>query len=124
MFSSRYYPYIADNGTTYAIYRDESNTEMVSSAANAKNIVSGTLGLPKGWDARNVVVQNAAGQQKTCYVLTQAEYATIVTGQSFVGTVESGVAAGTSWVCVRKNPETQRRQPVTIDTGLNDGDQP
>lgn len=124
MFSKRWYPYTADNGDTYAVYRDESNTELVSSTADAANPTAGTRPLPQGIRARYVTVQNASGQTKDCTVLTAAEYAALATGDAFSGTAESGVAAGTSWVLVRKTPEIERRQPVNIDTGLTDGDQP
>lgn len=124
MFSKRWYPYEADNGDVYGVYRDESNTELVSTTADGKSVTSGTVPLPSGWVARSVVVQNADGQQKECCVLTLAEYADISTSDAFAGTAESGVAAGTSWVVVRKNPEIQRRQPVNFDTGLKDGDNP
>lgn len=124
MFSRRWYAYTADNGDVYAVNRDESNTELVSTTADANNVTAGTKPLPKGITARSVIVQNGVGQQKECTVLTQAEYADLATGDAFSGTVESGVAAGTSWVIVRKNPELERRQPFNIDTGLNDGDQP
>lgn len=124
MFSVRWYPYEADNGDTYAVLRDESNTELVSTTADGKSVTSGQVPLPRGWRARYVTVQNADGQQKDCTVLTLAEYAAISTSDAFSGTGNDGTSTGTSWVVVRKTPELQRRQPVNFDSGLNDGDDP
>lgn len=125
MFSMRWYPYTADNGDVYAVKRDESNTELVSSTADDKVVTAGMVPLPRGIRPRSVVVSAAiTGQQKECVLLTQAEYAALSVGDTFIGTGNDGVAVATVYTLIRKNPELIRRQPVSFDTGINDGDNP
>jgi hypothetical protein len=124
MYSKRWFPYTKDDGTVVAVLRDESNTELVDSAADGLTPPSGTPPLEQGVKARYVTLQNAAGQQKDCTVLNVTQYNALSLSQAFAGTNEDGTVAGDSWVLVRKTPEISRRQPVNFDTGLTDGDQP
>lgn len=124
MYSKRWFPYTNDDGSVYAVLRDESNTELVDATADAAVAPSGTEPLPNGIKARYVTLRNAAGQIKDCTVLTTAIYNGLSLSQAFAGTNEDGTVAGDSWVLIRKTPEIARRQPVNFDTGLLDGDQP
>jgi hypothetical protein len=123
-FSKRWFPYTDDAGTVFAVLRDESNTELVSTTADTATVPAGTTPLASGITARYVTLRNADGQFKDCTVLTSAEFVAISNGDAFAGTVYDNAAAATSWVCVRKTPEIARRQPFAMDTGLTDGDNP
>ena len=124
MYSKRWYPYTSDSGIVYGIFVDESNTELVSATADGLSVPLGTTALPQGYTARNVVLQAPSGQQKTCYVLSFAEFALIGEGDIFATIGNDGLAIGTAYTCVRKNAEKRRRQPLPFDTGINDGDNP
>lgn len=125
--SLRWFRYIDDSGNPYAIFADESNTELVNPSALTTASVAGLQPLPKGVTARSVTLQDDSRNiTRTAYVLTQERYGQINNALNFLLTPLnfSGVSADTPVSTILKNPEIQRRIPRNADTGLNDGDNP
>lgn len=125
--SLRWFRYVDDSGEPYAIFADESNTELVNPVALTGASVAGLQPLPKGIAPRYVTLQNDERTiTRRAYVLTQERYGQINNALNFLLTPInfSGVSADTPVSTILKNPEIQRRIPRDADTGLNDGDNP
>jgi hypothetical protein len=104
----------------FALLADESNTEAINAGtqdyADGVNIV---YELPRNLRPRKLIYGNAAGTRKiTCYALTQAIYDGAPTAiPSIADPFQAGVLT-----LVDQKPEERKRIPISIDTGLNDGD--
>jgi len=125
--SIRGFRYTTDDGETLSLNRDESNTELVNAPVVTGAGVGGLKKLYQGYSPRMVVLSNAERTiQRRCAVLTQAAYNGISQSQNFQATAAnfSGVAGTVELFVIQKIPEKILRQPVSFDSGLNDGDQP
>lgn len=123
--SRRWFRYVDDEGTAYAINRDESNTELVNLAADYNLGVAGLDPLPQGVKPRYVTLSSVSGEiSRDCFVLTPTRYAALNTAINFLLTAAnfSGVSSDTTVSLILKQPEISRRLPKNGDTGLNDGD--
>jgi hypothetical protein len=125
--SKRWFRYTDDGGQAYAIIRDESNTELVNTTEDSQANVTGLDPLPKGREARYVMLSSADNlTKKKCTILTLSRYASLSTGDAFTLTANGnfGVPADTPVNIRLKQPQIERRQPFTGDTGHLDGDNP
>lgn len=124
MFSRRWFRYVSDDGSNLAVNRDESTTELVNPAAAASAAVVGLLPLPMGQRPRTILMKSASGNSKSATILTRAAYDAITIGQAFTEPTFGSTASGTIFQVVLKNPELVRGRPISIDTGMIDGDNP
>jgi len=118
--SKKYFVYTTDNGTDFALLADESNTEAVN--AGTQDFADGVAiiyELPKNLRPRRLIYANALRTRKiTCYALTE----TIFDGAPVaVPTIADPIDAGTLTL-VDTIPESRKRIPIALDTGLTDGD--
>lgn len=123
-YSKRWFRYVSDDATNNAIFADESSIELVNPAAAANAAVTGLLPLPKGVKIRRISLKSAAGNNKTVPILTRAAYDAILIGASFTDTAFGEAGTGVIFQVVLKNPEIVRGRPISIDTGMIDGDNP
>jgi len=123
-YSKRWFRYVSDDATNNAIFADESSIELVNPAAAASAAVTGLLPLPKGVKIRKISLKSAAGNSKTVAILTRAAYDAIAIGASFTDTAFGEAGTGVIFQVVLKNPEIVRGRPISIDTGMIDGDNP
>lgn len=119
--SKKYFVYTADDGGEFALLADESNTEAVN--AGTQDYADGVdirYEPPKNLRPRRAVYANAAKTRKiTCYCLTQA----IFNGTPIATPTITDPIAGTGTLnLVALIPETLKRLPIALDTGINDGD--
>lgn len=122
--SLKWFRYLADDNTPYAILADESNTEAVNTPLTTNAPVAGLVPLPRGYKARYVTLESSDGAfKRKAYVLDPDRFAIVNNTQVFVVPVE-GSATGVNTRIVLKEAERLRRQPKDADTGLNDGDNP
>jgi len=121
--SQRGFAYVDDDGVVHAIRADESNVEMVNTAAPTPPV--GSTGVPMELHMRYIRLRSGDGGSKTIPILTPARYQAITLGQAFAAPAvgEENVPA-TSFVVTAKVPERIKRAVVAIDTGKIDGDQP
>lgn len=112
--------YTTDNGTDFAIERDESNTEAVNGAIqDYVPAVAVLFSLPRNVRPRTAFYANADRTRIIeCVALTQAIYAGIPANVSSITDPISGGTLG----LIRIRPEVITRLPFAGDTGLTDGD--
>lgn len=127
-YSKRWFKYVDDIGSVYAINADESNTELVNLNTDSQAVIAaGTKSLPRGIKPRHVMLQSDDGLiKRKCYVLTQERYSDLLQGASYTLGANQffGVQADTPVLIALKTPEISRRQPYQGDTQLIDGDNP
>jgi hypothetical protein len=118
--SNKWFIYTTDDGTDFALFADESNTEAINGAT--QDFVPGVAikyALPKNVRPRRAVYSNAAGTRTiTCFVLTQTIYNGVPANASSITDPIDGGTLG----LVRIRPEIITRLPFAGDTGLTDGD--
>lgn len=116
--SNKWFVYTTDDGTNFALFRDESNMEAVNGATGDYTGTSTiTYALPRNVKPRSIVYGNAAGTiRRTVPALT----ATIYTGIAANATMVDDTSGETLTV-VRKVGEVVAL-PKAADTGLDDGD--
>lgn len=124
--SMRWFTYVDDAGLAWGVFADESNTELVNSA-NLGVPPVGTTRLPQGVTpryARYRGVTNAALTRKIT-LLTATDYAAAIDaiGTALAMEVYPNAPAQ-QMVLIGVVPEKRSRQPIQVDTGLNDGDNP
>lgn len=112
--------YTADDGATFAIERDESNTEAVNGAnSDFLNTSSAKYRIPSNLKPREAVYQNPDKTvTRKCVCLTQTIYNGVFDN---VKTITDQVT-GETLSLVALNPEKIKRLPKGNDTGLTDGD--
>lgn len=118
--SKKYFVYTTNDGVDFALLADESNTEAVNGGTqDYADGVSIRYELPRNVKPRRLVYANPTGTRKiTCYALTT----TIFDGAPIaVGSIADPFQAGVLTL-VDQIPEERKRIPISIDTGLNDGD--
>jgi len=119
--SKKYFVYTTDQAADFALLADESNTEAVNGGtqdyADGVNI---TYEIPKNIRPRYAEYVNAAGTRKIkCYALTETIFDGIPVG---VPTITDPIAGTGTLSLKRLVPERLKRLPISIDTGLTDGD--
>lgn len=119
--SKKYFVYRTDNGTEFALLADESNTEAVNSLVNDyADGVSIIYELPRNLKPRKLVYANAQGTRKiSCYALTPEIFAGAPIA---IPTIPDPIAGSGTLSLIDTVPETRKRFPISIDTGINDGD--
>lgn len=119
--SKKYFVYTTDAGTDFALLADESNTEAVNAGENDyADGVSIIYELPRNVTPRRAIYANAAKTRRiTCYPLTTTIYEGIPAG---VPSITDPIAGTGTLTLVALEPETIKRLPIALDTGLNDGD--
>lgn len=119
--SKKYFVYTTDTGVDFALLADESNTEAVNGGTqDYADGVSVLYELPRNVRPRRVIYGNAAGTRKiTCYALTETIFDGVVAG---VPSITDPIAGSGSLTIIAIKPEELRRIPISIDTGLTDGD--
>lgn len=125
--SLRWFRYLSDNLEAFAIFADESNTELINQVIDSQASVAGLKPLPKSVKPRYVTLANSSNTiSRKCYVLNPVEYQGIdnATTRTLTPANFSGVSESTPVVVILKQPEISRRLPKDADTGLNDGDNP
>lgn len=118
--SNKWFVYTTDDGTDFALYADESNTEAVNgSIQDYVPAVAIKFALPKNVRPRRAVYASADGTRTvTCYCLTQTIYNGVPAN---VSSITDPLGTGTLGL-IRIRPEVITRLPFAGDTGLNDGD--
>jgi hypothetical protein len=116
--SNKWFVYTTDDGTDFALFRDESNMEAVNGATGDYTGSSTvTYSLPRNVKPRNIVYGNAAGTiRRTIPALTTAIYNGIAANATMTDQV-----SGETLTVVRKVGEVVAL-PKAADTGLTDGD--
>lgn len=119
--SKKYFVYTTDEGIDYALLADESNTEAVN--AGTQDYADGVTikhEIPKNLRPRYAEYSNAAKTRRIrCYALTKTIYDGIVVGTP---TITDPIAGTGNLTLTRLEPESLKRLPIAIDTGLTDGD--
>lgn len=120
--SRRWFTYVTDGGTSYAINLDESNTELANGAAANVSVLGLVASVPKNVTPRYVLFKDASGNYSRRVVgLTVASFNALTAASTLTFPVEG--AAGVDMAPSFKRGESIRI-PATVDTGLLDGDQP
>lgn len=114
--SLRAFTYTADDGTTWALLRDESNVEAVNGAGN--NLTAGVkYKAPSNLRVRTATYANASGTiRRVVPVLTSATFGGLTGSNTLVDQV-----SGETLQLRFTQGERVSLLPLT-DTGLNDGD--
>lgn len=114
--SLRGFPYTADDGTTWALLRDESNVESVNGAGNPLT-VDQKYKAPSNLRVRSATYQNTAGTiRRKVPVLTPAIFGSLTPASTLVDQV-----SGETLQLRFTEGERVSLLPLT-DTGLDDGD--
>lgn len=118
--SLRWFTYTSDDGTDWALFADESNTE-------AANDTTGSSGAPadqqykppSNLKPRFAVFGSADGTRNIRVpILTQGEYNALTSAD----TIPDIAGGSTPLRLIRKRPEVISPLPTVADTGLDDGD--
>lgn len=119
--SKKYFVYTTDNGIDFALLADESNTEAVNAGTqDYADGISIPYELPRNIRPRKLIYANPLRTRKiTCYALTTAIFSGAPIG---VPTIDDPITAGQTLTLVDAVPEERKRIPISIDTGLTDGD--
>lgn len=109
--------YVADDGTTWALFGDESNIEAIGAGADGILTPAEKYKIPRNLTPRKAVFVNAAGTiRREIVVRTPDAYASL----GAPTTVVDQVSGQTLFLKLLKG---ERVQLVSLsDTGLNDGD--
>jgi len=117
--SIKWFPYLDDFGSTYAILADESNCEAVNPGVDYTGTPVLVDGLPRNVQARSAFYGTTDGLRVIKIpVLSPTIYAALNTATP---TIEDPISDGITLVLLRIRPEI-RRLPIAFDTGLQDGD--
>lgn len=118
--SKKYFVYTTDAGVDFALLADESNTEAINGGTqDYADGVSIQYELPRNIKPRRLIYANATKTRKiTCYALTSAIFAGApVAVASIADPFQAGVLNLVDII-----PEERKRLPISIDTGITDGD--
>lgn len=120
--SNKWFNYLSDDGTDWAIFADESNVE----AANGGNAVAPLAATfykpPRNMKIRYAVFSNAAGTRNISVpITTEAIYNALNAANTIPDALNP---AGPALSFIRRRPEIIGPVPTVFDTGLDDGDQP
>lgn len=116
--SNKWFVYTTDDGSNFALYRDESNMEGVNGATGDYTGASTIIySLPRNVKPRSIVYGNASGTiRRTIPALTAAIYNGVAANATI-----TDQTSGETLTVVRKVGEVVAL-PKAADTGLNDGD--
>lgn len=117
--SRKWFVYETDSSDTFAIERDESNTEAVNDGDNDYTGAStATYAIPRNVKPRVGVYENADGSiRRNIVVLTQANFGSLETDKP---SITDAVSSQT--LNLRGKVGERIRLPFAADTALNDGD--
>lgn len=121
--SNRWFTYVSDDGTDWALYADESNVEGANGAAATAGAPADQLYKPPAnLKVRYAIFGNAAGTRNIKVpILTQTVYNALTSASTIPDQIAGG---GATLSLIRRRPELISPQPTAFDTGLNDGDSP
>lgn len=125
--SMRYFKYVADDGTAYSIYRDESNIELFNTNTDSSASPAGLPALPINLRPRYVLATDETRTiKRKAVILTLTRYAVLNSSTDFVieGTAGADSDGGTILNITNKSGEKSSRLPTSFDTGKTDGDNP
>lgn len=116
--SIKWFVYTTDDGTDFAINKDESNTEFINGGTqDYPNTGTIIYALPKNVTPRQLVFRSVDGTvTRKIVALTQTIYDAVLPASTFTDPVSGKVTYLT-----RKEGELVR-VPIGPDTGLDDGD--
>lgn len=121
--SLRWFRYVADDGVPYAVFRDESNTEIVNLVADTSAVIP-TAVLPKNLIPRSIRYATPNGQAtRDITVLTLARF-TAINGVTAITAGSGDIDSGFTFTVRSKKGEQITRIPITADSGKDDGDNP
>lgn len=121
--SLRWFRYLDDSGTPYAIFLDESITELVNIAADTTAAIP-TLPLPKNVQPRFIRFDEPSGKvSRRAVALSLARY-TALNGVTAILLGDNDIDSGITMTVSSKTGEKITRIPRTADTGKDDGDNP
>lgn len=118
--SIKWFEYVTDNGDTFAVELDESNTEAVNGTAGDYTAASTQIyAKPSNLTPRSLFYSNDQKSRTIrCVALTAAVYADAFTNTR---TITDPIDDTETLTLVRQRPEVIRL-PFPQDTGLDDGD--
>jgi len=121
--SNRWFTYVSDDGTSWALYGDESNIEAANPvASNGGAPLNQIYKPPSNLKPRFAVYRNESGDRSLRVpILNQAIYNALDNTDTIP---DPFGGAGAVLGFARKRPETIGPIPTIFDTGLNDGDNP
>jgi len=119
--SLRWFTYVSDDGTDWALFGDESNIEAANGASGVGSPPGQNYKPPANLKPRYAVYANASGTRTLRVpILTETIYNSLAPGD----TIPDGVAGTGTLSYIRKRPEIISPVPTVFDTAQNDGDQP
>lgn len=117
--SLKWFVYVDDFGTLYALNADESNIEATNTGGDYTGTPPLVDALPRNVRPRYAVYGTTDGLRSIRIpILTPAGYAGLSTA---FPTIPDPISSGITLVLLRIRPEV-RRLPIPNDTGLQDGD--
>jgi hypothetical protein len=121
--SLRWFRYLDDGGTPYAVFLDESNTELANLSADTTATIP-TLQLPKNVEPRYIRYKEAGGKiSRKVTILSIARFAAI-NGTTAILLGDGDIDSGFTLTVSSKSGEKVTRIPRTADSGKDDGDNP
>lgn len=120
--SLRWFRYLDDAGVPYAVFRDESSTEVVNVAADLTAAIP-TQVLPSNVVPRTISFKGQNAEKRQITVLSLARFAAI-NGTTAIVVGDQDVDSGMTFTVSSKKGEKVTRIPRTADTGKLDGDNP
>lgn len=118
--SLRWFTYVDDAGTDWALFGDESNIEAANSdTGSGGSPANQNYKYPSNLKPRFAVYGNSDGSRNIRVpILTQSEYNAL----DNTSTIPDVAGGSTPLRLVRKRPEIISPLPTAADTGQNDGD--
>jgi len=121
--SLKWFRYLADDGASYSINRDESTTELINvnadlSVAPPKDV------LPANVKPRTVRIKSPNGLAAREITILSLERYNVLSGVTAVVMGANDVDTGLTFTVTSKRGERTSRIPSAVDTGKLDGDQP
>ena len=121
--SLRWFRYLDDAGIPYAVFRDESSTEVVNINADLTANIP-TAVLPKNLIPRTIRFADPDNKaSREIVVLSLARFVAI-NGTTAVVAGAGDIDVGITFTVRSKKGERITRIPITGDTGKTDGDNP
>jgi len=117
--SLRWFDYESDDGTNWALFADESNTEGANGAAATGGAPTGQIYKPPAnLKPRYAVYGRPGGTTVKVPILTLAVYNALTSTSQ----IDDPFTVGANLTLLRKRPEIISPIPTVVDTGLSDGD--
>lgn len=120
--SCKWFSYTSNDGTDWALYADESNTEAANGGTGSGAPPNQLYKPPANLKPRYAIYGNQAGTRRLKVpILTETIYNALTPASTIPDQIAGG---GATLALIRKRPEIISPQPTIYDTGLDDGDQP